>query len=428
MNKKLICIPLLVITSFAFGQLPAVSQGLKHEKLKVFIDCSGTFCDLNYLRSEIKLVDFLRDRLAANVHVLITSQRSGSGGRNYQLIFYGQNSFSNYIDTLQYANEPTATDDEKRHNLSRYVMLGLSPLIAKTVYGQDIRISMRVARDSGQILFPTKDKWNYWFFRINLDGNLSYDKVYKSSTLNTRFSVDRVTDNLKLEFDIYRSRERSVYQYEDTGVTTTTEVKNSNYGFYNSIVKAMSPHWSYGYQARISNSTFSNYKSKLYFNPALEYNFFNYKDVNNKFFVIRYGLDIINNHYYDTTIYQKMKETLAGQSFSAAVTLNQKWGTFNSGLSYHNYFQDFSLNHITLRLNLEARITGALSVSMYNSGSIVHDQVNLAGGDVSAEDVLSRRRQLGSTFNFNSYFGLSYRFGSKYNNVVNPRFEGYGGF
>lgn len=428
MTRKLFFIPILLITSLSFGQGSSLALGTRVQKLKVFIDCSSTHCDLNYIRSEIKIVDFLRDRIAANVHVLITSQRSGNGGRLYQIIFYGQNTFKNYVDTLQYSTEPTATDDERRHQMVHYVMLGLSPLIAKTAYASDVRISMRNERDSGEILLPTRDKWNSWFFRINLDGNLSYDKVYKSSRVNTRLSADRVTDNLKMEFDIYRSNERSVYQIEDTGVTTKYEVKNSNYGFYNSIVKTLSQHWSYGYQARLSNSTFSNYKNKIYFNPAIEYNIFNYKDVNNKFFVIRYGVDITDNRYYDTTIYFKTKQTLTGQSFSAAVTLNQKWGTFNSGLSYHNYFTDFSLNRISLRLNLEARITGSLSFNVYSSGSIVHDQINLASGNVSTEDVLSRRRQLGSTFNLNTYFGLSYRFGSKYNNVVNPRFDGYGGF
>ncbi len=380
------------------------------------------------MRSEIKVVDFLRDRIAADVHVLITSQRAGGGGEQYQLIFYGQNTFANHVDTLQFATQATATDDEKRKQLLKYLMLGLAPFIAKTSYAPDVSISMSNGRDSGLSLSPEKDKWNFWFFRININGNFNFDKVYKSSRFNTRLSADRVTDKLKLEFDLYRSNERSLYEYEDAGTVTKYEVKNSNYGFYNSIVKTISQHWSYGYQGRFTNNTFSNYKSKIYVNPAIEYNIYNYKDVNNKFFVIRYGVDVTANNYYDSTIFNKIQETLYGQSFSAAITLNQKWGTFNSGLFYHNYFKDFNLNKLSLRINLEARITGSLSFDFFASGSIVHDQVNLARGDASAEDVLSRRRQLGSTFNLDTFFGLSYRFGSKLNNVVNPRFEGYGGF
>ncbi|MDQ6843255.1 MAG: hypothetical protein M3Z92_02725 [Bacteroidota bacterium] len=422
MKKVLYLILIQFLYAATYGQAHRI------EKLKVFIDCSNTFCDQNYMRSEIKVVDFLRDRIAADVHVLITSQRAGAGGRKYQLIFYGQNVFENYVDTLEFTTGATATDDEKRKQVLRYLMLGLSPLIAKTSFAGDVSISMNTGRDSGKLGTSTTDKWNFWFFRINLDGNFNYDKVYKSSRINTRLSADRITDKLKLEFDIYRSNEKSVYDYQDSSGTTKFEVKNSSYGFYNNVVKTLSPHWSYGFQFRYSNNTFSNYKHKIYFNPAIEYNIFNYRDVNNKFFVIRYGLDVTNNRYYDTTLFNEIRQTLYGQSFSAAITLNQKWGTFNSGLYYHNYFNDFKLNHLSLRINLDARITGALSFNVYIAGSIVHDQVNLAKGDASPEDVLSRRRQLGSAYNLNTSFGLTYRFGSKFNNVVNPRFDGYGGF
>ncbi|MDQ6761828.1 MAG: hypothetical protein M3015_04265 [Bacteroidota bacterium] len=422
MIKAFYLIPLLFLTAV----FPVFAQRI--DKLKVFMDCSNTFCDQNYIRSEIKVVDFLRDRMAANIHILITSQRAGAGGQKYQMIFYGQNIFEGYKDTLQFTTQATATADEKRSQMLQYLMLGLSPLIAKTALANNVLISMNAGNDSAAITTPAGDKWNYWFFRINLNGNLDYDKVYQSSRFNTRLSADRITSDLKLEFDIYRSSETSAYDYQDSSGSTKFKITNSGYGFYNSVVKTISQHWSYGYQFRYSNNTFSNYKSKFYFNPALEYNIFNYRDVNNKFFVIRYGLDVAANTYYDSTIFNKIKETLYGQTLSAAVTLNQKWGTFNSGLYYHNYFHDFSLNHLSLRINLDVRITGALSFNVFASGSVVHDQVNLAKGDASAEDVLSRRRQLGSAYNLNTSFGLTYRFGSKFNNVVNPRFDGYGGF
>lgn len=413
---------MLLFSLASSGQLPA------GDKLRVFIDCSNTFCDRDYIRSEIKVVDFLRDRLAANVHVLITSQRAGGGGRQYQLIFYGQNSFKQYNDTLQFITDATASDDEKRREIVQYLKLGLAPLIAKTGFASAVNISMSNNIIPSGISKPATDKWNYWVFRLRLNGEFNFDKVYKSSRINTNLSANRTTKKSKIEFGLYRSNEKSIYQYEDSAGTTKYEVKNSNYGIYNSIVKSITEHWSYGYQARYSNNTFSNFRRKLYINPALEYNIFRYSDVNNKFFVLRYGLDITSNKYYDTTLFNKTKETLLGHAFSAAITLNQKWGTLNSGLSYHAYFSDLSLNQLSARINLEGRITGNLSLDFYSRGSLVHDQINLAKGNVSAEDVLSRRRQLGSSFNIETFFGITYRFGSKLNNFVNPSFEGYGGF
>ena len=39
------------------------------------------------------------------------------------------------------------------------------------------------------------------------------------------------------------------------------------------------------------------------------------------------------------------------------------------------------------------------------------------------EEILLRQRELGTEFRYWLSFGLSYRFGSIYNNAVNPRFE-----
>jgi len=79
-------------------------------KLKVFIDCSSTWCDMNFIRSEINLVDFMLDRIAADVHVLVTNQSTGSGGSSYQLIFFGQNRFKQLQDTLLFITDTNSTD------------------------------------------------------------------------------------------------------------------------------------------------------------------------------------------------------------------------------------------------------------------------------------------------------------------------------
>ncbi len=55
--------------------------------------------------------------------------------------------------------------------------------------------------------------------------------------------------------------------------------------------------------------------------------------------------------------------------------------------------------------------------------SFVHDQVSLRKGDASVEDVLLRRRELSTAYQYNAYLSVSYTFGSIYNNVVNPRLD-----
>ncbi|MEK7225289.1 MAG: hypothetical protein AAB221_06370, partial [Bacteroidota bacterium] len=110
MRKK---IALCCIAVFFFLAAPAQNNTIIQERLKVYIDCQSG-CDMTFIRSEINLVDFLLDRQAADVHVLITDQNTGGGGDEYQLIFFGQNQFRLFKDTLRFINDPNATDFEER--------------------------------------------------------------------------------------------------------------------------------------------------------------------------------------------------------------------------------------------------------------------------------------------------------------------------
>ena len=100
-----------------------------------------------------------------------------------------------------------------------------------------------------------------------------------------------------------------------------------------------------------------------------------------------------------------------------------KWGTINTGISYRNYFHDWKINNLGIATQMEVRVGGGLFFYVYMFGGLVHDQIYLPAGGATGEDVLSRRRQLQSSYNFQTFFGINYRFGSKLNNFVNPRFN-----
>ncbi|HWR33542.1 MAG TPA: hypothetical protein VN451_08455 [Chitinophagaceae bacterium] len=146
--------------------------------------------------------------------------------------------------------------------------------------------------------------------------------------------------------------------------------------------------------------------------------------MNTRYFTLSYGLTFRNNRYYDTTIYEKLKETLFGHRADANMTLNQKWGTSSIGISYHNYFHDWKLFNLGLNAFTDVRITGGLSFNIFFYGALTRDQLYLPKGGATEQEILTRRRQIASGYNIYTSFGLSYRFGSKVNNFVNPRFEG----
>jgi hypothetical protein len=110
--------------------------------LSVFIDCERG-CDTQYIRTEIAYVNWVRDRTAADVHVLITEQDAGGGGEAFTLAFIGQRAFAGRGDTLTYTTNATTTSDEERQGLTRTLALGLVQYVARTAGAQSLLVSTR---------------------------------------------------------------------------------------------------------------------------------------------------------------------------------------------------------------------------------------------------------------------------------------------
>lgn len=394
-------------------------------RLKIFIDCSSTWCDMQYIRSEINIADFLLDNTASDVHVLITSQSTGAGGEQFQMIFFGQQFFKAQTDTLRFATHPNATDFERRELLLKYLKAGLLPFIAKTAAIKNVEISLKTTDTTSATAgnAPTKDNWNAWVLRISGDGNISGDANYKNTSYSGSASANRITDKIKTGMGVSWSRNISSFKYEENGTMQELTINNHNWSINQYIVKSINQHWSWAYDFKYSQNTFSNNKGRALLRAAVEYNIFPYKEVNNRLLTLSYGFTARRNSYYDSTIYNKTKENLFGHRATAYLTLNQKWGNSYAGIVYHNYFNNWKLFNLSAEIYNSVRITGGLSFYIMMFGGLTRDQVFLVKGNATPEEVLARRRQLASGYSYYTSIGINYRFGSKLNNVVNPRFD-----
>lgn len=417
LKRGLICLALITLAQI----LPA--QEKIPQKIKLFIDCSNVWCDQTYIRSEINIIDFLLDRMAADVHMLVTSQPTGNGGDRYQLIFYGQKRFAGMQDTLRFNMPPLSTEVEVRDKLLTYIKIGLVPYLAKADMVSYLKFDLKRKDDDEEPVEVTIDNWNYWVFRLGANGNINADQNYVNTNLNANFSANRTTEETRVDFRFSTGKNRSVFKFEnEDGEEESFTVLNTRYNIDHILVKSISDHWSYGYYFFLRNSTFSNYQNSFRYVPAIEYNIFPYKEVNNKYLAFGYGVDLIHNNYYEETIYNKTSENLIGHTARIVSSFNQKWGTVSSNLYYNNYFHDWKLMSLEINVDAEVRVTGNLSFYVFAFGALTRNQVFIPKGSASVEDVLSRRRQLASGYNFGSWFGINYRFGSMLNNFVNPRF------
>ena len=131
----------------------------------------------------------------------------------------------------------------------------------------------------------------------------------------------------------------------------------------------------------------------------------------------------MNNNYIDTTIFFKTTENYFFQELSVNYESIQKWGSIDIGLQSKDLFLPGNKFDLNLNCNLDIRILKGLNLNTWFSFEFNRSQIELSGVGVNYEDVLLQQKELASNYNYYAFIGLSYTFGSLYNNVVNTRFD-----
>ena len=127
------------------------------------------------------------------------------------------------------------------------------------------------------------------------------------------------------------------------------------------------------------------------------------------------------------TLFDKLEETLWRHELSATLDQRQPWGSVQVGAEFSQYLHDRSFYRLEVEGDLSFRVTRGFEVELEGSASRIRDQISLPRRDATPEEVLLRLRELRSGYDLQFSIGLSYRFGSIFNNIVNPRFGGNDG-
>ncbi len=414
MKKIFLFIALVMTLPNAFCQVAAKSDTLRKNAVNVFMDAT------DYVRKEIPYVNYVRDIKDAGVYIISTRQRTGSGGSEFSYFLVGQNENAGMKDTLSFVSYPDETQDEMRIKEVRTLKMGLMRYIAKTPLSKYMNITFTEPLSES----VSGDKWNSWVFKSSIYGYLQAEKTYSNSYLSGRLSASMITKDWKLNFSANLNQNDEKYFIDDT---TTIRGANSSKSFNTLIVKSINNHWSYGANIRLGASAYSNTRFKLAFMPGIEYDLFPYSESTRRQLRILYTAGYNFESYIDTTIYDKVKEHLLSHNLTISYEVVQKWGNIDMSVGYSNYFFDWSKNNLYIQGFLDLRISKGLSVNIGGSASLIHDQLGLVKKDIPVDQILLRRQELATQYSYFTSFGLTYTFGSIYNNVVNPRFGNSGG-
>lgn len=410
--------------------LATVASAQDSARLTTFVDCPGYVpgCDIDFFQTEIGFARFVRDQSDADVYVLVVNEDTGGGGDRYTLFFQGRGALAGRRDTLVTSTPPSASDDEQRRALLGRLALGLAGYAGRTGLADRISVTYAAPDAAEEEAEPESDPWNSWVFRINGNGFFQGQSRVRSQNLFGSFSAQRVTEALKVsvrprvsynrdEFDI-------VGDFNGDGVEDDSTIvsDNESYGLNAGAVVSLSDHWSAGGRVDLSRNTFSNYDLRLQAGPAIEYNLFPYAESTRRQLRFFYQIGVEAAAYQDTTIFLETSEVLAAHEAGIAAEFAQPWGSVDVFTQASQFLSRPDKYNVGIGGGVDLRLFRGFSLRVDGSYSFVRDQINLRARDASDSEVLTQDQELATGYSYFGSVGISYSFGSIYNQVVNARF------
>jgi len=426
MNRPIrTCLLSALVTSFGFFHAaPAVAQSAA-DRLRVFLDCGR--CDREYLRQEITFVNYVRDRKDAQVHVLVTREGTGGGGRAWTLAFYGLESFVGMDDDLVFYTSQDDSDDTERRAFVQTLRLGLVRYAAQTSVGQQLEVTQRSTGPLGAKrqtnVQPEDDPWNFWVFRTRFNMFLHAEERESTKLLNGSFSANRTTDMWKIGVGVGANYRADTFKLTDGAFTNVTRSNSLDARF----IKSMGEHMGLGFGGSVISSTYRNQALTTRLAPAIEYNFFPYSESTRRQFTVAYSAGYNSMQYIETTLFGKLDERRANHTVQSSFDIREPWGRSELTVEFSQFLDEPDQNRLILDGELELRLFRGFFLNLNGGSGLIRDQIYLPGRGATDEEVLVRQRQLATAFEWGFQIGISYSFGSIFNNVVNSRFAGSSG-
>lgn len=316
---------------------------------------------------------------------------------------------------LNYVAPPDYTDDEVRDGLTGILKIGLLPYLASPLLD---RLSVSYEGPTVEtVATPTKDPWDSWVFEIEANGDVEQQASRTELAVNGSFSADRVTEDWRLRTWSSAEYEEDRFESGDDKSTSTSH----KWILWGMAVRSLGPHWSAGGFWRIYADTYDNTDIGIRLTPALEYSLWDYAETQRRSLTFAYNVGPRRVSYVHQTIFGEVAETRFDQSLDIDLRLNQPWGSVRASLEGSHYFHDLNRYRIELFSRLSVRLFRGMALNFSGSVERINDQLSLPRGEASVEEILLQRRQLATDYQVEARIGLSYTFGSIYNNVVNTR-------
>ena len=394
--------------------------------LRVYLDCRTWGCDRDLFIEEVRFATLTRDRADADVHVMITALGTGAGGRQLTMLFIGLRALEGRADTVITSLPPNTADDRTRREIIRIAKLGLVRYALSSSVVGGLRVDdAGVPAALREVALRAADPWDFWVVSLGASGGANSESQSSRGNAGASINARRVTDKWKINVAANGSYRQSTFALAD-GTRATYILRD--YGGRGRVVRNSGAHWSTGLIGNIGHTDYANQDVYARLGATVEYSIFPWSEATSRQLVAAWQIAVQRFDYIQTTIYLKDHETRPHHTAIVAGSTRQPWGNIDVSANWSQYLNDLSKSHMGVSGNASLRITRGLSLNIGGFASRVRDQLYLAKGEVTDEQILTQQRALATSFQRGASLSLSYTFGSIYNTIVNPRLDVMGGF
>ena len=245
----------------------------------------------------------------------------------------------------------------------------------------------------------------------------------ETRSIATSFSANRTTDVWKIRLGVNANYREDTYELTDS---TFTNVRRNN-ALDARFVKSVGDHIGLGFGGSAVTSSFRNQDLTLRIAPAIEYNFFPYSESTRRQFTVSYSAGYNSFQYDEATIFGKFEEQRVNHALQTSFEVNEPWGESDVTVEFSQFLDNADQRRLVIFGEIDIRLFRGFFLNFEGHSSLIRDQIYLPRRDATDSEILVRQRQLATDYEWEFRVGLTYSFGSIFNNVVNSRFAGSSG-
>jgi hypothetical protein len=374
----------LVLACGSAGTLAAQEPAAPPQSgtLALFFDCQGFGCwDMDFFRREIPYLNWVRDREVADVHVLVTTQTTGGGGRQYTLRFLGRGTFQGQDQELVVNTAGDATEDEVRRALVARLRLGLGRYLAGTPMAERLVVMVPEAppgaRPGGPPgpppgAPPQDDPWNFWVFTIRGSGFTQGESSYSSRNLSGSVSANRTTDAWKVNFSGRLSSYKQTFEIEGAD---DVEYSREDWNASGLVVRSITDRFSLGARLDAGRSTYVNEDFRWSVSPGVELNVFPYSESSKRSLTFQALANVRHWDYDEITIFGETDETRVAATLTSRIAFIQPWGRVSVSANHSRYLHDTDKWQAMMGGSVEVRLFKGFSVNVGGDYGWIRDQL-----------------------------------------------------